>query len=70
MSMKMRWSYFVLALMAVIPMYAGAQVKMFEPERVGHWYCRDQCNCGRAVFLVAFGLSGKPPVHPTTQRCN
>jgi opacity protein-like surface antigen len=38
MSMKMRWSCFVLALVAVIPMHAGAQVKMFEPERVGHWY--------------------------------
>ena len=38
MSMEMRWSHFVLALLAVIPMHAEAQVKMFEPERVGHWY--------------------------------
>jgi opacity protein-like surface antigen len=36
--MEMRWSYVVLALVAVIPMHAEAQVKMFEPERVGHWY--------------------------------
>jgi len=37
-SMEMRWSHFVLALLAVIPMHAEARVKMFEPERVGHWY--------------------------------
>ncbi|MGH8864068.1 MAG: porin family protein [Burkholderiales bacterium] len=38
MSMKIRWSHVALALFAVIPMHAQAQVKMFEPERVGHWY--------------------------------
>jgi opacity protein-like surface antigen len=36
--MEMRWSRVVLALVAVIPMHAEAQIKMFEPERVGHWY--------------------------------
>ena len=38
MPIKIRFSHFVLALVAVIPMHAGAQVRMFEPERVGHWY--------------------------------
>lgn len=38
MSMKIRWSHLVFALAAVIPMHARAQVSMFEPERVGHWY--------------------------------
>lgn len=38
MSMQIRWSHLVLALVAVIPIHAQAQVKMFEPERVGHWY--------------------------------
>jgi opacity protein-like surface antigen len=38
MPMSIRWNHFVLALLAVMPMHAGAQVKMFEPERVGHWY--------------------------------
>ncbi len=38
MSLKIRWSHVVLALLAVIPMHAQAQVKMFEPERVGRWY--------------------------------
>lgn len=38
MSIKVRWSRLVLALVALIPMHAQAQVRMFEPERVGHWY--------------------------------
>jgi hypothetical protein len=28
----------VLALLALMPTHAQAQVRMFEPERVGHWY--------------------------------
>ena len=38
MSMKIRCSHLVLVLVAVVPMHALAQVRMFEPERVGHWY--------------------------------
>jgi opacity protein-like surface antigen len=38
MSMKIRWSHLVFALVAVIPIHAQARVNMFEPERVGHWY--------------------------------
>jgi opacity protein-like surface antigen len=38
MSTKIRWNHVVLALLAVIPIHAQAQVKMFEPERVGRWY--------------------------------
>ncbi len=38
MSIKNRWNHVVLALLAVIPLHAQAQVKMFEPERVGRWY--------------------------------
>ena len=38
MSIKIRWSRLVLALAALISMHAQAQVRMFEPERVGHWY--------------------------------
>ena len=41
MSIKIRWIQLVLALVAVIPMYAQAQVRMFEPERVGRWYLSD-----------------------------
>jgi opacity protein-like surface antigen len=38
MSAKTRWNHLVIALVAVIPIHAQAQVTMFEPERVGHWY--------------------------------
>ena len=38
MAIKIRWIQLVLALMAAIPMHAQAQVRMFEPERVGRWY--------------------------------
>jgi opacity protein-like surface antigen len=38
MSMIIRGCQIVLALVAVIPMQALAQVRMYEPERVGHWY--------------------------------
>ena len=36
--MKNRWGKLILALVALIPMCSHAQVKMFEPERVGRWY--------------------------------
>jgi opacity protein-like surface antigen len=36
--MKNSWGRLVLAVVAVIPMCGYAQVKMFEPERVGRWY--------------------------------
>ena len=38
MPSRMRWSRLFLALVAVIPIHVQAQVKMFEPERVGRWY--------------------------------
>jgi opacity protein-like surface antigen len=38
MAIKVRWSGLALAMVALIPMHAQAQVRMFEPERVGHWY--------------------------------
>jgi opacity protein-like surface antigen len=36
--MKNRWGQLILAVVTVIPMWSHAQVKMFEPERVGRWY--------------------------------
>ncbi len=36
--MKNRWGRLILAVVAVIPMWGHAQVKVFEPERVGRWY--------------------------------
>ncbi len=38
MSMKIQWTPLVLAVLAILPLHAEAQVRMFEPERVGHWY--------------------------------
>lgn len=38
MPMRVRWAHLVVGLMVAIPMHVQAQVKMFEPERVGHWY--------------------------------
>jgi hypothetical protein len=64
MSMKMRWSYFVLALVAVVPMYAGAQVKMFEPERVGHWYLSGPMQLWRSGFFGSLRIVGETPGSP------
>jgi len=38
MSVRTRWSQLAVALVATISIQAQAQVKMFEPERVGRWY--------------------------------
>jgi opacity protein-like surface antigen len=38
MSVKIRSSQLFVVLVAMISIQAQAQVKMFEPERVGHWY--------------------------------
>ncbi|HWH46851.1 MAG TPA: porin family protein [Burkholderiales bacterium] len=38
MPMKSRWTQLAVALVAMISIPAEAQVRMFAPERVGHWY--------------------------------
>ena len=38
MSTRAQWSRLALALVAFISVHAQAQVRMFEPERVGRWY--------------------------------